>query len=633
MPKIQQLSPHEAQKIAAGQVVERPANIVKELVENALDAGATAITLYIEDGGKKLIRIVDNGCGMDAQDAELCFIKHATSKIRSMDELDTIATFGFRGEALASIAAVAQVTLITNTTDTQDGLKLTVHDGKIQNKEPISAPVGTDIAVRNLFYNVPARQKFLKTRDTEWRHILQLFQACCLDYPGIHFTLFSETKKFLNCPPVQEHAQRFAQLWDHEISQHMITMEGMHADNTRVHGVISDHQTFRYDRNNIFVFVNNRWVKDFKLTNALIKGYMNVAPQGRYPSACILITVNPTQVDVNMHPRKEEVKFMHPRMIEQLIQKAVKEALERNLSAHIKQKVQLSPAHAIVQPAMQPSYTPFNFDTISEPLPLSASTYTSAEKQEEWPIQHSTQNNISFSSAHLSKISDNLPDTPVVQIESATHDQEHAEPLPPIAQESTYKLVGQLHKTYILLEHEEGLFVVDQHAAHERILYEQFAKRFADIATVNLLFPQIITLSHDDMHTIEPHLQILQQHGIAIEPFGANQLKVHATPVHIKHVSMQELIQGIIGWIHEPNLRTAASANQDEFTHMLHHKLRAQMACKAAVKAGDVLTHEQMQKLLDDLEQTENRLTCPHGRPTGWLLSLYDIEKKFKRKL
>ncbi|HRN78254.1 MAG TPA: DNA mismatch repair endonuclease MutL [Candidatus Dependentiae bacterium] len=606
MPKIKQLPPHEAQKIAAGQVVERPANIVKELVENSIDAGATAITIYIEDGGKKLIRIVDNGCGMDTADAQLCFVKHATSKISSMDELSSIATFGFRGEALASIAAVAKIILITKEHDAHAAIQLTVHDGIVHNIETTSAPTGTDITIHDLFYNVPARQKFLKQRETEWRHILQLFQACCLDYPQVHFTLFSEQKKVLNCPPVAELKQRFAQLWDQANVQHILNIQAENkAKGIKISGIISDHQTFRYDRNNIFFFVNNRWVKDFKLSNALIKGYMNVAPTGRYPNACISITVDPTLVDVNMHPRKEEVKFMHPQIIEQLIQSTVKTALEQHLSASIKRTVQFAPAiPAPSAPYTPPSYTPFNFDTFTEPA--------------NWKPQHQVISAHQSSAASISE--------PLAQL--STHSQLEQNITLPDTSAEHYEIIGQLHKTYILIQHEEGLFVVDQHAAHERILYEQFATRFEDIATVNLLFPEHITLSADDMRSIEPHLCILQNNGISVEPFGHNQLKIHATPVHIKNISMHELIKQVISWINE-----SQNLDNEAFTKTLHEKIRAQMACKAAVKAGDVLTQEQMTQLLDDLQKTNNRLTCPHGRPTGWLLSLYDIEKKFKRKL
>ncbi|MDP3889288.1 MAG: DNA mismatch repair endonuclease MutL [bacterium] len=370
MPKIKILPLHEAQKIAAGEVVERPANIVKELIENALDAAATTISVHIEDGGKKLIRVIDTGCGMDVQDAQLCFDKHATSKITHVDALEHINTFGFRGEALASIAAVSKITLITKERDTTEGTKVTVEQNTVIDTQPVSANTGTDIAVHDLFYNIPARKKFLKVRDTEWRHILHLVQAFCLDYPEIHFKLFSDGKQIINCPATQNIRARCAQVWDQHISSDMLTIEAHREDNTfSILGIITNHQQFRYDRNTIFFFVNKRWVKDFKLSNALLKGYQNVLPHGKYPTACISITVDPTLVDINIHPRKEEVKFMHPRLIEQLIQQTVKQALEIHISANLNPKVMNTADMAISTPSTSffsshpsRSFTPYNFD-------------------------------------------------------------------------------------------------------------------------------------------------------------------------------------------------------------------------------------------------------------------------------
>ena len=340
MPKIKQLSAHEAQKIAAGEVVERPANIVKELIENAIDAQATKIMVYLEDSGKKLIRIIDSGYGMSPDDAQLCFAQHATSKITSVNQLQTINTFGFRGEALGSIAAISKVTLITKEKDTPEGTKVLIEGSKVKEKQTIGCATGTDIAVRNLFYNIPARQKFLKKAQTEWRHIQQLFQAFCFSYPSIHFMLYSEGKLVYNCPPTDNLTSRCMQVWENNNTQHMLTINTSHDhDNLTIEGTISNHQHYRYDRSGIFFFVNHRWVKNFQLSKSLLKGYLNVIPQGRYPLAVINISIDPTVIDINIHPRKEEVKFMHPRRVEQLIQKAVKEALENNLSSHIKQPV------------------------------------------------------------------------------------------------------------------------------------------------------------------------------------------------------------------------------------------------------------------------------------------------------
>lgn len=638
MPKIKHLPTHEAQKIAAGQVIERPADIIKELIENSIDAQATAITLYVEDAGKQLIRVVDNGCGMDSDDAQLCFEKHATSKIKTLDELQSISTFGFRGEAMPSIAAVCNVTLITKQSDASEGLMVTVQDNIIQKCEPISAATGTDISAANLFFNIPARKKFLKKNDTELRHITQLFHAFCLAYPHIHFKFFSDNKQTLNCPPVHNINDRCTQLWHNIPAQHMLSLTAQDKNNSvHIAGAISDHQNFRFDRTSIFLFVNNRWIKDFKLTNAFIKGYMNVAPQGRYPMGCLAITIDPTLVDINVHPRKEEVRFLNPRIVEQLIQSSVKTCLEENIAklispALFRQTEELTSTHkpysytapTIPSAYNQSTYQPFNFDavfpephawsTTNTPLPQASMqplpTYLQKNSVKEYETVDTNSSVITTFDKEQEELQTNIGNDTSPDIEPA------------------YTLIGQYHKTYILIEQKDGLFIIDQHAAHERILYELFAHRFTDVAIVQLLFPVLITLSQNDIQTIEPYLSLFIQNGISVELFGLTQLKVQATPVHLKDVSLEDLIKEAIGWINEYKY-----LDEQQFIKKLHEKLRAQMACKAAVKAGDVLTHAHMQQLLTTLHTTENRLTCPHGRPTGWLLSNYEIEKKFKRKL
>ena len=603
-PKIKKLSPHEAQKIAAGEVVERPANVVKELLENAVDASATHLSLYVEDGGKQLIRVVDDGCGMGEEDAQLCFEHHATSKIETVDDLETISTFGFRGEALSSISSVSNITLITKTADSE-GIKVELKAGKIKNKESVSANTGTDISVRDLFFNVPARKKFLKKKETEWRHIQQLFTAFCFDYTNIHFKLFSENKQIFNCPPVENTHERFTQLKDHQVAEHMIPLVSHDEKNgVKITGLISNHQFFRYDRSSIYFFVNHRWVKDFKLSNAFLKGYLNVAPPGKYPAGCIFITVDPHEIDINIHPRKEEIQFLHPRRVQHLLKETVKKTLENHLSKQLKKDVRFTSAYAYPGiPARQAS--------ADRPSFISNENYA-----------HSKTFSSVFVPNQTSPISAATPAFPSEQQTTVS------QPTPSAQTEKNYRLIGQFKKTYLLLEKEEGLFVVDQHAAHERILYEQFSKRFEDVESVKLLFPQTITLTAQDISLAEPHLKLFQKNGIQIEPFSDTQLVVHTTPVHLKNASIEELVREALGWIIE-----FKNLDEQEFVRAMNKKLHAQMACKAAVKAGDTLTEEKIHQLLNDLYTTENRFTCPHGRPTSWLLSTYEIEKKFKRKL
>ncbi len=622
MQKIKKLPPHEAQKIAAGEVVERPANLLKELLENALDAGSSKISIYIKDGGKQLIRVVDNGCGMSPEDTKLCFEQHATSKITHVDQLQEILTFGFRGEALASIAAVGKTTLITKEKDAEFGTKLHVEQNNIKTNEAVSAVDGTDIRVADIFHNLPARQKFLKKRETEWRQIQQLFYALCLAHIHIDFKLYSEDKLLHNCPPTKDLAQRWQQLFDHQKAQQMI--DAQHSTNyVEVCGLVSDHHLQRYDRNNIYLFVNNRWVKDNALTRAFIRGYQNVLPPMRYPAGCLFITLDTQEVDINIHPRKEEVQFLHPRRVEREIKSCITHALEQQLSSQLQKTVTLkqpapfeptsfgAPQQVHAQ-TTQNGFSPFNFDNF-----LNTPAFSSQDK----PDKTEELNN--RSSANLAHSTSWGETTSSSKIESISQEEQHV--VAPSAQQH-YELIGQYKKTYLLLEQEDGLFLLDQHAAHERILYEQFVATHGNIAKVALLFPQIITFAKDEVAVIAQHVELFAQYGIELEQFGDDSIKIQATPISLKNVALNEIIKQTVMWIKE-----FADLGKEEFAQHMQKKLYADMACKAAVKAGDTLSQEQMQQLLIDLHKTNERFSCPHGRPTSWLLHHNEIKKKFKR--
>ncbi|MDR3550837.1 MAG: DNA mismatch repair endonuclease MutL [Candidatus Babeliales bacterium] len=662
MPKIHKLSPHEAQKIAAGEVVERPANIVKELIENAIDAGATAITVYVERGGKDLIRIVDNGCGMGQEDAYLCFEHHATSKISHVEDLQKINTFGFRGEALSSISAVSKVTLITKEDSATEAVKLELEHSIPTVQSFVCGNTGTDLSIRDVFYNVPARRKFLKSDDTEWRAISQLFSAFCLDYLGIQFKLYHNNTLQVNCAPTDDIHARMTQLWEHAFSSNMIPVtahsnQGM----IKISGAISNHQYMRYDRNNIFFFVNKRWVKQQKLSSALVKGYLNVLPPARYPAACIFIEVDPAHVDINIHPRKEEVQFLHPRIVEQLLTQAVKQALEQHVSNQLNKKITFAPATEVIRSSysamhglsFEPIYKiPHHISSASHPAPKDAHAHNEPSLQatletQPW-LDDSVYNEVSdaMPTFYAAAAQDTHNQAPTAHASQPLHDARELQtqtqttladavqeyntftPSAPIALEKNYTFIGVMQKTYLLLEKEEGLYVIDQHAAHERILYELFSKRFDSVATISLMFPHCITLKPQDIALLEPHLALFTNNGIGIEVFGDTQITVKSTPVHLKNQSLEDLVHTVIGWINDTQDTDPAL-----FFKTINEKLHAQMACKAAVKAGDSLTQEQIDQLLSDLHAADNRFTCPHGRPTGWLLGTYEIEKKFKRKL
>src|SRR3989339_352087 len=337
MNKIRFLAPEEIKKIAAGEVVERPANLVKELVENALDAGSNEISIYIEDGGKKLVRVVDNGCGMSCDDAKIAFQPHTTSKITQVDDLQTLLTFGFRGEALSSISSVSTLTLITKERAADVGVKLKLSYGSLSKEEEISASEGTDIAIQDIFSNIPARKKFLKASDTEWRQIVLLFQSFVLAHKKVHFKLFNENRLIHNCPPVDDVKMRVMQLWDQQCADHLLSINL--TENTidiAAEGCISDHQYMRYNTAQIFLFVNGRWIRNQKLVKAVLRGYQSVYQQGRYPAVFLFIKTDPSLIDVNIHPRKEEVQFIHAHKIESLIQHAINNKLDEKVTTQLR---------------------------------------------------------------------------------------------------------------------------------------------------------------------------------------------------------------------------------------------------------------------------------------------------------
>ncbi len=602
MGKIKQLPPHEAHKIAAGEVVERPASVIKELVENAVDAGATTISIYIQQAGKQLIRIVDNGCGMDQDDAALCFAHHATSKLNSFDELQQVTSFGFRGEALTSISAVSKLVLQTKESLAVHGIKVE-RENNINSIAHVSCQTGTDISVHDLFYNVPARKKFLKADQTEWRHIVQLFQAFCFSYPKIHFKLYNDETLSYNCPPTHSLINRCEQLIESSIAQSMIQLIEFKNDSVEIAGIVSNHHVFRYDRSLLFFFVNNRWVKNGSLSKAIMKGYLNILPPDRFPVALFNLRVNPQEVDINVHPRKEEVSFLHQRKIEIALQEAIKNTLTHSVMPEKKavHAYQHSPVNQVKQ-----------FASISlEDKPSTQIQSPATEIFQTLPTHNAL---INFDTNTRTQ----LPFTDFIEEkQQPISDPEH-----------NWHLLGSYASTYLLVERHDGLMLIDQHAAHERILYEQFKKRFGQLPTIQLLFPELIALSMNDIALILEYKDFFSQHGILLDQISQTHVAVHSVPIHLKNCSHTQLIKETIALIVEHQ-----ELPREDFFKKAHEKMHAQMACKAAVKAGDNLSVQQQQELITQLSECENQIACPHGRPTRWLISLYEIEKKFKRKL
>lgn len=621
MGKITVLPAQEAQKIAAGEVVERPANVIKELVENALDAGATQIKLAVKDGGKQQIKIVDNGSGMSLEDAQMCIQNHATSKITSVNDLDSIATFGFRGEALASIASVSKMTITTKERTVAQGWQLTIENGAVIATNEVGCNAGTTIEISDIFYNVPARRKFLKKRETEWRIISQLVNAFALANTNCCFTVLHDDKQLIHYPATTTLQERATQVLENSLAHNLVACSTRESTmGLSATGVIARPTYNRYDRDQIVVFVNNRWIKNFKLSQSIIKGYANILPPRRYPIACIFVTIDPLMIDVNIHPRKEEVQFLHPRKVEIALELMVKQALETcaatDLGAHT--------ANHLTAQHTPAENTKYHGQSSTGSLPRPGWSFGT-------PLQNTTPtSNLHVASEQPKPHVITQPSKPVAQekLPGKTVQKQESFAAKATNTDYDYQLIGQIHNCYIIIENDDGMVMIDQHAAHERILYEEFALRFDDVAVAELMFPQLITLSHADCTLLEPHLPFFAQHGILLEPFSETQMTVKALPVHLKNVDIADLVKAALGWISE-----LQSIDEVEFLKKMNDNLRSMMACKAAIKAGDKLDNQQMHELIKKIHNTPNRTTCPHGRPTSWRLSVNEIERKFQRKL
>lgn len=610
MNKIKVLAPDQAQKIAAGEVIERPAHVVKELIENALDAQATQISLYIEKAGKQLIRIVDNGCGMSADDAHLCFLPHATSKLTSIQELETVSSFGFRGEALASISAISKVTLITRQVDAPSGLLIQYTEGEVQEEKEVACNVGTDLAIADLFYNIPVRRKFLKHDDTEWNQIQTLVYAVCISNLSLAFKLFHDGKLILNAPPAASIKDRLCQIWDFNFAQHMIPLPAptQTLDWLSVTGFISNHHFWRYGKNNIFFFVNNRWIKNSELSKALLKGYYNVLPPGKYPAAFITITVDKTLVDINCHPKKEEVRFIKPASVETQITTIVKQALEQNLSQKLSQHTPL-PQH------QEPQATVTLPQTIT-PIPTQQVTRVHHQPYNP-PISEPEPTSFSW-----------LPPLPITPLKQSTCTIEQQQATPVDNQTALRgSIIGQLFNTYIMIDNDNELLMIDQHAAHERILYEKLIKNFENKEGTQLLFPEIVSLSREQLAALVVEKTFFSHQGLELEQISSTEIIIKTAPPQLYNTSLKEFFAEVVAFIEEHEL-----LDRELFRKKLNEHVHSHMACKAAIKAGDVLTHEQMHNLVQNLQQTEKRFICIHGRPTMWSVSKEEIEKHFRRR-
>jgi len=446
-----------------------------------------------------------------------------------------------------------------------------------------------------------------------------MFQAFCFDYKSIHFQLYNEDKLHFNCPPVTNIIDRSVQLFDFNLQNKMINLVESDTAVCSVYGMISSATYYRYDRNQIFIFVNNRWIKNVEVTKAIMRGYAGLLPPQKFPAAVVFIQVPADQLDVNIHPKKEEVKFLYPKKIETLLVSSIKATFETTISEQLQQ------TH---KPFESNFAQPAQFDFLQKPT----NSYNHQAPQEKSIV--SSQQPVNNDEKDIDENSYFTPPKSVAHVfESVVEDDSQSqeksmEPEQGAIIDDHYEvsIIGQYKKTYILFEKNNNLVFVDQHAAHERILYEQFKVNFCNIATIQLIFPEFIKLLARDIIAITPYINLLSDHGIIVELFSDTQLMVQATPIHLKNQLLQGVIQQIISWIYEID-----ETDEARITHLLNEKIHTKMACSAAIKAGDKLNEQQMQQLLKDLHTVESRFSCPHGRPTCWVLPVDDVDKKFKR--
>jgi len=591
--KIHILSERVANKIAAGEVVERPASIVKELLENSIDAGATSIEVTVHHGGKSLIRISDNGSGMSPQDAELAFKRHATSKIKSDEDLTKIESFGFRGEALPSISAVSRMTLVTKPADAETGTEIWMVGGALAKASEAAAPTGTTVEVRDLFFNTPARRKFLKQDSTEYGHIHEVLAAAALAKPQIRFVFKNQEKTIWDLPAGQDPRERIKMVLGNDWGDMLVPVEAQ-ISHVRVSGFVTKPEFARGNRLTQYIFVNQRWVKSFAISYGVEAGYHGFLMHGRHPAFVLFVDVHPEYVDVNVHPTKQQVRLSGEASIKSMIQHAVAESL---------QKV----------PDLRPSLTDYRQQTLaSERAPSDGKV--------------SATNAPPSDGVRLTKnpwevlLAQNIQ--PALQV----HEQEPV--WNPDRRPVITKVFGQVHGTFILAETEEGYVVIDQHAAHEKIQYESLRLSLEKARPVSqrMLIEEMVDLTPRHFAVYEENSDFLKKIGFEIEPFGERTLVVRAVP----HAFVHEPVKQVLTSYFEQKETGEANVKLENY----RADLAAMLACKTrSVKAHDALTIEEMRKLAQDLMQCDQPFHCPHGRPSMLKYSFAELERQFKRKL
>ena len=720
MGKIVLLDDLTINKIAAGEVIERPASVVKEMVENSIDAGATSITVEIKNGGISFIRITDNGKGIAKDDTEIAFERHATSKIRQASDIENIHSMGFRGEALASIAAVANVELITKTADDEIGTRVVVEAGKILEEGEIGCKTGTSITVKNLFFNTPVRYKFLKKDFTESGYIEDAVTRMALVHPDISFKLINTGKVVIQTSGNGDVQAVIYAIYGKNIAENVLKVDYTYED-IHITGVIGKPEIARSNRSNQIFFVNKRYVKDKTLSGAIEKGFKGLLTIGKYAFSILNIDMDPAKVDVNVHPAKLEVRFSDESKIFKSVYHAVNDTLLKNdlikssekeddkshtLNSSLFGSRGSSTAQAIqkntfnsllelqkkIKEDLEKSkkdinYNPLNSnadtdkvtnqpkeetnkametDTIKVPeqaneQDLTTTVNNNEAKTETQPVEEKKLNikELEDASKEIDKQIENLTNENIKEDEKKesfnemyfkifgtkppkTEDEEKKEAPQELTKEDNttlfdnikddykykpqYKFIGIVFNTYIIFEMDDEMYIMDQHAAHERIMFEKVKKNFYSDEEKDsqlMILPDIITLTHKEMDIARENMELFRKAGFIIEEFGDNTIKISGTPSICIDLNTRELFLETLDEINS----VSRTAKQE-----IENKFLATIACKAAVKAHMVLSKEEVESLMDELLKLPNPFTCPHGRPTVIKMSKYEIERKFERK-
>ena len=617
MGRIRLLSETVASQVAAGEVVERPASVVKELVENSLDAGARNIDVVIRRGGISLVRVIDDGCGMDRDDALLSLERHATSKIRSAADLQAVATLGFRGEALPSIASVSRFRLTTREGDAIAGTEIIVNGGKIDVVRDGGEAPGTQVEVRSLFYNLPARRKFLRSENTESRNIEHQIHLQAIGHPEIGFSLMRDDRILFQLPATATLGDRIRDLYGVELLQRLVEVNGAASPKIQISGFIGQAGLSRQTRSQQLVFVNGRAIESSLITGAVREGYHTALMKGQYPVTFLFVELDPGAVDVNVHPAKREVRFRDPNGVREAVVRCIQQTLEdarADWQEKFRAPVRPGPAAAASVKA-------------APDLSLRSEVTAPEATHRELPHLGTVAGIADPGRVRGSEIAGQVPRLP--ERFDSTRDSPALQPQQRVTKpaQQQFEIIGVLSKLYVLMENANGLVLVDQHAAHERVLFEELRRRMEQhgVPTQKLLLPQTFDVPPRDADWIEHNLPVLQRMGIGIESFGPDTFKIDSLPSFLDVSDAAQFMRKVIDDL--------KSVSNNASAMRLGEEMIAKSVCRHAVKANDPLRYPEVEKLIRDLLDCDLPYCCPHGRPTMIQISLAELEKKFGRKI